>query len=173
MAVLSAPDWGRVLAPETPLAETVLRGSLTYAALFVLLRVMKRETGGLALADILLVVIVVEASQNALAGGYSSVADGLLLVLVIAGWAYAVNWLGYRVPRLERLVHAPPLPLIEDGRMLWRNMRRELITREELMTKLREEGVEDVGQVRLAAVEGDGQISVVLGDDDAGGRARR
>jgi uncharacterized membrane protein YcaP (DUF421 family) len=162
MAVLSAPDWERVLAPETPLAETILRGSLTYVALFILLRVMKRETGGLALADILLIVIVVEASQNALAGGYSSVADGLLLVLVIAGWAYAVNWLGYRVPRLQRLVHAPPLPLIRDGRMLWRNMRRELITREELMTKLREEGVEDVAQVRLAAVEGDGQISVVL-----------
>lgn len=162
MSVLSAPDWERLLEPETPLAEIVLRGSLTYVALFVLLRVMKRETGELALADILLVVIVVEASQNALAGGYSSVTDGLLLVLVIAAWAYAVNWVGYRVPRLGRLVHAPPLPLVKDGRLLWRNMRKELVTRDELMSKLREEGVEDVAKVRLAAMEGDGQISVVL-----------
>ena len=58
-----------------------------------------------------------------------------------------------------------PTPLIESGRILRRNLRREFITHEELMGKLRENGVEDAGQVKRACLENDGTISVIKYDE--------
>lgn len=154
--------WGQVLAFHTPVLETIVRGTLVYLALFLMLRlVLKRESGTLAVTDLLVVVLIADAAQNAMAGGYRSVPDGLLLVGVILFWSYALNWLGFHVRMVEKLVQPPPLPLVKDGRLLYRNMRRELITEQELTSQLRLHGVDDLAQVRLAQMEGDGRISVV------------
>lgn len=77
------------------------------------------------------------------------------------GWNYALNALSFRIPLVERLLSPPALPIVKDGRILVRNMRREFLTQEELRTCLREHGVEDIADVRFAYVEGDGSISVV------------
>jgi uncharacterized membrane protein YcaP (DUF421 family) len=82
-------------------------------------------------------------------------------VATIIFWSYFLDWLAYHFPRFESLLHPPPLPLVRDGKMLARNMRRELITVDELMSHLREEGVTDLKEVRIASMEGDGRISVV------------
>ena len=157
-----AVDWAKVLAPETPLLEIVVRGSLTYLAIFLLLRVVqRRQSGSVDIADLLVIVLIADAAQNGMAGEYTSVSDGLLLVATIVGWSWLIDWLGYHVPLIERLVHPPPLRIIENGTIVWRNMRRELISREELMTHLREQGVAKVSDVREAFVEGDGRISVL------------
>ena len=76
-------------------------------------------------------------------------------------WNYALDWLGSKVPLFGRLVHPPPLKLIEDGRLLRRNMRKEMITEDEMMSHLREQGVDEVSQVKAAYIEGDGRISVI------------
>ena len=160
-------DWHKIFIPDTPIVEIFLRGSLVYLALFILLRlVLKREAGTVGIADLLVVVLIADAAQNAMADDYTSIPDGLLLVGTIVFWSYALNWLGYRFPRLQRLVHPPPLPLVRDGRMLRRNMRQELITEEELMSQLRQQGVEDVADVRAAYIEGDGRISVIERDPE-------
>ena len=78
-----------------------------------------------------------------------------------AFWSYFLDWLGYRFPRVRRLLRPPPLPLIKDGRMQRRNMRQEMITEEELMEHLREQGVEHVEDVKKSYMEGDGNISVI------------
>jgi uncharacterized membrane protein YcaP (DUF421 family) len=62
---------------------------------------------------------------------------------------------------VQRLVDQKPLPLVVDGKILYRNLRKELITREELNSHLREEGVADVSEVKSAYMESDGKISVV------------
>lgn len=150
------------MLPETPLLEIILRGSLMYIALFLMLRfILKRQAGTVGITDILVITLIADAAQNGMANDYSSIADGILLVGVIIGWSYLIDWLGYRFPRFQRIVHPKPLPLIKDGRMLRRNMRQELITEGELMTQLREQGIEDLGSVRSAFMEGDGRISVI------------
>lgn len=155
-------DWAKVLMPGTPILEIVVRGSLTYLALFLLLRVVgKRESSDVSVTDLLVIVLIADAAQNAMAGGYTSVPDGILLVTTIIFWSYALNWLGYYLPWVERLVHPPPLPLIRDGQLYRRNLRRELITEEELWSQLREQGVEHLEDVKLAFIEGDGSISVI------------
>lgn len=159
-------DWQTVLLPKTPLAEIVVRGSLTYLALFVLLRfIVKRQSGGLGLTDLLVIVLIADASQNAMADDYRSVGDGILLVLVIVGWAALIDWLSFHVPWLSRLASPRAIPLVRDGRLLRRNMQRELVDEDELMSQLRLHGVADLREVRSASVEGDGRISVVRRDD--------
>lgn len=158
-------DWRGIFVPDTPLLETVVRGTVTYLALFALLRfVLKREAGELGITDLLVVVLIADAAQNAMADDYRSVPDGIVLVATIVFWSWALNWLGYRFPRFQRFVYPPALPLVRDGRLLRRNMRRELITEDELLSQLRLQGVSDLSQVEVAAIEGDGQISVIRRD---------
>ena len=91
----------------------------------------------------------------------------LLAVLVgtIVGWAYALDWLAYRYPEtVGRLVHPKPRELVRDGRLNRRNLARELISDDELMTQLRLQGVQDLSEVKVAAMEGNGQVSVVKRD---------
>jgi uncharacterized membrane protein YcaP (DUF421 family) len=167
-------DWGRMLLPSTPLLEIILRGSITYLVLFALFRmILKREAGTIGITDLLVVVLVADAAQNAMADDYTSITDGILLVATIIFWSYALDWLGYRFLRLQRFVHPPALPLVREGRMLRQNMRRELITEDELMSQLREQGVDDLAKVKIAYMEGDGRISVISRDGQAGGTPER
>jgi uncharacterized membrane protein YcaP (DUF421 family) len=155
-------DWESIFLPDVPLLEIIVRGSVMYITLFILLRVvLKRQTGGLAVTDLLLVVLIADASQNAMSGGYNSIAGGIVLVTTIVFWSYAFDWLGYKYSWFRRLSEPPPLLLVHEGNMLRRNMRHELITEDELMTQIRKHGLDDIKQVKEAYMESDGQISIV------------
>ena len=159
-------DLGRIFVPDTPVLEIVLRGTLTYFVLFALLRLtMNRSSSTVGMTDLLVIVLIADAAQNAMAADYSSWTDGMLLVGTIVAWAYALDWLGYRYPEsVGRLVHPKPRELVRDGRPNRRNLARALISDDELMTQLRLQGVQDLSEVKVAAVEGNGQVSVVKRD---------
>jgi uncharacterized membrane protein YcaP (DUF421 family) len=161
MGTVFGVDWDQLLAVEPPLAEMVLRGSLTYLASFAFLRLFKREAGSVGIADLLVLVLIADAIQNAMAGGYTTVTDGCILVSTIVGWNYALDWATYRFESVRRWSEPPPLPLVVRGHVLPRNLRREYITPEELDAKLREQGIENVSEVKRACLESDGQISVI------------
>ena len=162
---ITAVDWRSVFVPDTPILEIVVRGTVVYLSLFTLLRVvLKRESGTVGITDLLVVVLIADAAQNAMASDYKSLPDGLILVATIIFWCYALDWLGYQFPWVGRFVHPPPLELVRDGKMLRRNMRHELITPEDLLSQIREQGIEDLSVVKCARMEGDGHISVVCRD---------
>jgi len=162
MAEWLTPDWHAMLIPSKPLPEIVLRGTLVYLLLFGLLRaVLHRQAGGISVTDMLLIVLIADASQNAMAAEYRSVPDGILLVATLIFWNYAMDWLSYRFSWFRPLVHPAPLKLMRNGRFMRRNMRRELITEEELRSELRKQGIEDQQQVQEVFMEGDGHISVI------------
>lgn len=168
------PDLGDLFSLSVDPVELVLRGSAMYWFLFLLLRfVLRRDVGSIGIADMLLVVLVADAAQNAMAGGYESVTDGFLLVGTIAGWNWLVDFASWRFPAVRRVLEPQPLPLVRDGRLLRRNMRRELITVDELMSQLRQHGVESLQQVKAATMEDDGQISVLRHDGGAPPAAAR
>ena len=155
-------DWNSIFVPDTPFLEIIVRGSVMYLALTILLRiVLKRQTGTLGMTDLLLITLLADASQNAMAGEYRSLPDGIVLVATIIFWNYFVDWLTVKSEWFERLIEPPPLPLVKRGKLLRRNMRRELITEAELRGKLREQGVDDLSKVKLANIESDGQISLI------------
>ena len=163
-------DWQKAFVPQLSVAEIFLRGTAVYFLLFAFLRVLRRESGAIGITDLLVVVLIADAAQNAMAGDYVSITEGALLVGTIAVWDYALDWLGYHSPLVARLLRPAPLMLVKDGRMLRRNMRREMITEEELMSQLREQGVGDLSGVESARLEGDGRISVIKKESGAGGK---
>lgn len=167
MNTLPPIDWSSVFVPTVHIGELFLRGTIIYLFLLVILRVLRREAGTIGISDLLVVVLIADAVQNAMSSEYKSITEGIVLVLTIVFWDYFVDWLGYRFPFIQRLVRPAPLLLIKDGRLQRRNMRQELITEEELMGQLREQGVERVEEVKKCYLEGDGQISVIKRNSNA------
>jgi len=168
-------DWRTIFVPTLPFASVFLRGTIVYLTLFALLRfVPNRMSGVVSTADLLMIVLIANAAQNALADDYKSVTDGLAVVGTIVFWSFVLNWLGHRFPRFQRFLRPRPLPLVKDGRLLRGNMRRELITEDELMTQIREQGIADLAGVKAALMEADGQISVIPRDgEQANGKRKR
>lgn len=167
------PELGAMFALTVDPLELVLRGTAMYWFLFLLFRfIMRRDVGSIAIADVLLLVLIADASQNAMAGGYESITDGVILVATIAGWNWLLDFLAFRFEAVRRLVEAKPLVLVRDGQPLWRHMRREMITREELHAELRQQGIESLADVKLAVMESDGKISVIPREEGGAPPAR-
>jgi uncharacterized membrane protein YcaP (DUF421 family) len=154
-------DWSLMWVPQLSPVEIFIRGSVVYLALFLYFRLLRREAGGIGITDVLVIVLVADATQNAMANEYRSVTEGLLLVATIGFWDYLLDWLGFRHPVLGRLLRPAPLLLVSNGRLMRQNMRREMVSEDELMAQLREQGIEDARGVRKCYLEGDGHLSVI------------
>lgn len=162
MNSLFSVDWRELFVPNLSLVELFIRGSIVYLVLFGVLRSLpSRQLGSLAITDLLVVVLFAEAAQNAMARDYTSITEGAVLIGTVIFWSYALNWLGFRFPAIQQFLNPPPLLLVQRGRLQRRNMRRELITEDELMSQLRQQGIESVADVKAAYMEADGTISVI------------
>jgi uncharacterized membrane protein YcaP (DUF421 family) len=156
------PDLAELFLVTVNPLELVLRGTLIYVGLVLLFRfALQRDLVGLGVADVLFIALLADAAQNGMAGDYRSLADAGVLLGTLAFWNAAMNFAIWRFPRVRRLLEAPTLELVRDGRILRRNLRREWITVEELMSQLRAKGVDDVTKVKLAVLEADGELSVL------------
>ena len=156
-------DWERLFLPGGSLLELVVRGTVLYLMLFAMLRLLpRRQLGALGVSDVLVLVLIADAAQNGMAGEYTSITEGAVLVATILFWDYIIDWLDHRFPALHINAAAPVL-LVRDGRMIQRNMEREKVTEEDLMSHLREHGIDNLRAVRKVYAEGDGSISVISG----------
>jgi uncharacterized membrane protein YcaP (DUF421 family) len=155
-------DWRTLLVPSGSLVEIVIRGSAIYLSLFLVMRFLPRRTIGQAsAADLLIVVLIADAVQNGMSGDYRSITEGLLVAAVIIGWAVAIDWLDHRFPHWY-ITGGKELPVIEDGKLVQRNLDRQLITEDEVMAQLRLHGLDSPELVRRAFIEGDGHMTVLL-----------
>jgi len=152
----------------------VLRGTVMYLSLFVILRfVMVRQTSTIGIADILVIVVIADAAQNGFAKEYKSITEGIVLVLTIVFWNLFLNWISYRFKPLERLLSPAPLPLVKNGKMNRRNMRQEFITEEELMSQVRQQGIAELEQIKEACLEANGELSVIKLDEQESSARRK
>lgn len=166
---MNVTQWSQVFGISTSPIEVVVRGTVMYLSIFVILRVVfKRESGGSDITDLLVVVLIADAAQNGMAGQYRTVPEGLLLVATIIFWSGLLNALAYRFQPFRRLVRHKPLVLVRDGCLLRGNMAKELVTDDELFSQLREHGVTGLSQVRMARMEPDGKLSVTRYDEAKG-----
>ena len=161
MEKLLSVDWEKLFVPTSSVLEMLIRGTLTYWFVFLYLRFVRRSSGQLNITDILLITLISDAAQNAMAGTYESVTEGFALVGTLVGWDFFINWMGYRSVFFDRLGNPEPTLLIKDGVVQQQNLRRTLITEDELMSLLRQQGVESVLEVRQCNLEGSGQLSVL------------
>lgn len=155
-------DWQSLFTFQVSPLEIFLRGSAVYLFIFFAFRfVLQRDVGAVGIADVLLLVLVADASQNAMATNYDSLVEGLVLVSTLLGWNLLFDWLSFRFAAMRRLLQPQPLCLIRDGRLMHRNLRREFISEDELLAQLRQHGVEEISEVRRAYMESDGTVSVI------------
>jgi uncharacterized membrane protein YcaP (DUF421 family) len=142
--------------------EILIRGTIMYWFLFLLLRfILRRDTGSAGISGILFVVLLGDAAQNAMIGNGHTIGDGGLLIATLAAWNLLLDWLGSRVPLVARFTDAPPVLLVRNGRMIGRNLRREHLTPPEVEAQMRMKGVERLEQVKWMYLEGDGGFSVI------------
>ena len=146
----------------TPWWEIILRTTVVYVVVLVLLRTAgKRELGQMSPVDLVVILVIANAVQNAMTGGDNSLIGGIIAAttLVVVNTAFAR--VGHRVPYLQHLFESEPTPLVQAGKLIKRNLDRENVEEEELMMSAREHGIEDLAGVESAYLERDGSISII------------
>jgi uncharacterized membrane protein YcaP (DUF421 family) len=96
-----------------------------------------------------------------MAGEYKSITDGFILIATIAAWNVLLDWLSFKFPTLRSVIEARPLLLVHNGSIVVHNLSKELLTQEEVLAKLRGQGIEDLEEVKAAYIESDGTVSVI------------
>lgn len=144
-----------------PWWQLILRGSVVYLVLFALFRLSgKRQAGQMTPFDLLLLLIISNAVQNAMIGQDSSLLGGLLVAVVLIAWNQLLGWLSNRSRRLEHLIEGRPEILVHNGQVFEDALQRNQISHEELRASLRRQGVFELDEVAFAVLETNGGISV-------------
>ena len=158
-------DWSVLLRPEVPWVEKILRPFVIYFFLLLAFRIAgKRELGALTPFDLVVLLTISNVLQNAMIGPDDSLSGGILGGVALLAMNGLVARLMLRYPALERLLVGQPTPLVEDGKVLAANMRREVMTRAELERAIRKHDLDpetDLPQIRRALLEQDGTVSIV------------
>jgi uncharacterized membrane protein YcaP (DUF421 family) len=154
-----------------PWWELILRCLIIYALLLVLLRLTgKRQVGQLSPFDLVLLLVLSNAVQNAMNGGDNSVLAGIILASGLIAVNYAVGVATFKSKKLEALVEGRPEILIHNGKLFTDVLEREKLTHHELNAALRQAGCASVEEVHYAILENNGQISVQSKKNSGGPR---
>lgn len=144
------------------LPDIVLRTTVVYLFLVAVLRITgKREVGQMSILELVVILIISNAVQNAMVGQNTTLWAGLVAVLTLLALDLGLKALTGRSRLLRRAVEGEPRLLVRDGRLLDRAMREEGVGVEEVRAAIRGHGLERVEDVRLAVLETDGTISVI------------
>jgi uncharacterized membrane protein YcaP (DUF421 family) len=140
----------------------IIRAVVVYAFLLVLLRFTgKRQVGQLAPFDLVLLLVLSNAVQNAMNGGDNSITGGLILATTLVALNWLVGWATFRSKKLEEIIEGRPLILIHDGKINQRALQCVQMTHHELKAALRAEGCATEAEVRFAVLENNGHVTVV------------
>jgi len=145
-----------------PWWEFVIRALLVYGFLLLVLRMTgKRQVGQLAPFDLVLLLVLSNAVQNSMNGGDNTVSSGFILALTLVGVNALMSYLTFKNKKVELIIEGKPQILVHNGIMDVDVMSREKITHHELMAAIRQVGLVDIEEVRVAILENNGHISVI------------
>ena len=147
--------------------EIILRSVAVYTFMVVALRIFgKKELSQLNTADVILILLISNSVQNAMVGSNTSLQGGLVAAAVLFLLNFIIKKSMYRYKILGELLQDKPEIIIHNGAPDYKVLAREDITHDELMEAIREHGVENVKDVKLAVLEMDGNISIISGSTD-------
>lgn len=143
--------------------DAVLRGVAIYVALMIFFRITgKRSLGEATTFDFVLLLIVGEATQQALLGDDFSVTNAVLVILTLMVMDIAMNWLKERSPRLDKAMEDLPVVLVSEGQPLEERMSAEGVDRDDVLIAARKaQGLARMEEIRYAVLERDGSISII------------
>jgi uncharacterized membrane protein YcaP (DUF421 family) len=142
--------------------DIVFRGIAVYFFIYLLTRVIgRRELGSLAPFDLILLIILGDSVQQGLTQDDYSVTGAVIAIGTIAALQVATSYISFRVPKLRSILEGEPIVIVEDGKPIARNMKRERLALEEVMEEARMQQIEYVDQIKWAVVESSGNISFI------------
>ncbi len=148
--------------PSVPIWEIVFRTVIVYLAVLVLLRFAgKRELGQMSVADLVVIIVIANAVQNAMNAGDNSLTVGLVAAGTLVGTNLVVQRYGSRIPLVGHYIRDEPTLLMQDGELIKKNLEREHVDEEDLEMAAREHGIDDLSEVSAAVLEPDGSISII------------
>ena len=148
------------------LLDIAIRTSVVYLTLLIGLRLTgQRQLGQMSSFDLVLLLIISNAVQNAMVGPDTSLVGGLVAAAVLIVWHQVIDRVRRYSRRASRVIAGEGIMLINNGTVLAEHLVRAGLTMDELLQALREHGVGRLADVRLAVLEPDGAISVIRFDD--------
>jgi uncharacterized membrane protein YcaP (DUF421 family) len=142
--------------------DIVLRGTAIYFFIYLLTRVIgRRELSSLEPFDLILLVVLGDSVQQGLTQDDYSVFGVFIAVGTIAALQLVTSYVSFRFPRLRPALSGEPIIIVEDGKPIERNMKRERITLEEVMEEARLQQIDSVDKIRWAVLETSGNISFI------------
>ena len=143
--------------------DAIVRGFMVYLFLLILFRIAGRRTlGNLTNFDFVLLLIISEATQNAMIGNDYSMMNGFLVILTLVGLDIVLSFMKQRFPMMERYVDGLPLVLVDQGRPLKELMNRARVDEQDILASAREKhGLERMEQIKYAILETNGMISII------------
>ena len=158
--VFSGPDLLGALA-------IAAKTTVIYLFLIVGLRLLgKRELGQMSVYDLVLIVVISNSVQNAMVGSDVSLGGGLVAALVLLLVNRLLTWLMSLNPNIEHWIAGAPVLIVRDGQLLEQPMRKEGVTRDQVLAAMREHGIVHLEEVEMGVLEPDGAISIVTKDSD-------
>ena len=142
--------------------DIVVRAIVAFVFIFLLLRVLgRRELSTMEPFDLILLVVIGDLIQQGVTQSDMSMTGSMLAVGTFALMTVLASYLVYRFRRLRPVLDAKPLIIVEDGRLVDRNVRHERMTLDEIMASARQQQITSLEQVKWAVLEGNGKISFV------------
>jgi uncharacterized membrane protein YcaP (DUF421 family) len=140
--------------------DLVIRAIAVFFFVLLLTRVIgRRELSQLAPFDLILLIILGDALQQGLTQDDYSVTGAIIIVGTFAVLQVCMSWLGYRFPPLRPVLEGEPLIIVQDGKPIEKNLKRERLTLEEVMEAARLHEIGSLDDVRWAVIERNGEIS--------------
>jgi len=145
--------------------DLVVRAAVVFFFIFFLTRVVgRRQLSDLEPFDFILLVVLGDLVQQGITQSDESVTGTLTVISTIALLSVAVSWVSFRVKRVRLITEGEPIVLVQDGRPIEQNLRRERITIEDIEEQLRHSQLSSVSQLSWAILENDGKISCIPRD---------
>jgi uncharacterized membrane protein YcaP (DUF421 family) len=150
---------------RNPYFNIVVSSAVIYLFIVLAIRIFgKKELSQLSVLDLVFVLLISNAVQNAMVGSDSSLSGGIIAASTLFILNYLFKYLLFRSKRLTDLLEGEPVILVSNGKVHDRNLRKLQITFNELLEVIREHGVSDIKEVNLAIFEVDGNISIQSND---------
>lgn len=150
--------------------DIVLRATGMFVVVFVLLRLMgKREIAQMTPFELVLLVVMGDLIQQGVTHNDFSVTGAMLAISTFAFWALVMNWMTYRWRLAERILDGEPAILIRSGKMMERNLRRNRMSKHDLLAEMRLAGIGSIEKVEWALLETNGKISFISRQESQGG----
>lgn len=148
-----------------PILDVALRSVIIYLFIVIGIRLFgKREISQLSIIDLVFILLISNAVQNAMVGPNTSLWSGIVAAATLFLVNRLLGYLIFRSKKASSFLEGSPVLLIYHGRVLRMHLQKAGISEDELMQAVREHGVEEFSKVDLSVLEADGNISVLSND---------